>query len=72
VRDRVNHQAFGIDWYTDDADAERSEQKNRRRIARIFNGDPIAGRKQDAGQQIESLLRAGGDDDIVGGCLDAT
>ena len=39
-------------------------------VARVLHGDPVAGTEQQSGNQIEALLRADGDEDLVGFRLD--
>lgn len=62
---RINDQPLTIDWYADHANAQRLEQPPRRAVARIFDGNSIARRQQDACQDIERLLCTVRDNDVV-------
>ena len=72
ARQSVYKDSFLIDWHTLDQRPERFEQKTGRQITRIFNRNQVARPQEGAGYEIESLLRATGDRDVVSGSLDAS
>ena len=63
----IHDKAFRVDGDGDQLRAGRSESRPQRRIARFFNGyRGLPGRHQYPRNQVEGLLGAGGDDNIVG------
>src|SRR5262245_9675805 len=51
--------------------AERPEDLHRARVRRLLDGDEVARIDQRAGDQVEPLLRAVDDEDLIGPCLEA-
>jgi hypothetical protein len=66
-RDSIHDEAFGVDRYRGDLCTVRLERGAQRRVARILERNRRAsGRRQHAREQVEGLLCAGGDHDVLG------
>ena len=63
---RGDVEAFAVHRHADDLGAVRREEQLRQPVAGLLDGDPVARLEQHAAQQVERLLRALGDEHVVG------
>ena len=61
----LDDQALGVDRHRTNVGPERGAELADRRIARILDGDDVARLHQQANGEIDGLLSAGRDDDLV-------
>jgi hypothetical protein len=64
-RQRVHDDALGVDRHADDVGAAQPGEVAESWVARILDGDDVAGPDQRGQHEVERLLGAGGDDDPV-------
>ena len=65
-RQPAHPESFAVDWNGDDPRPRGGQDVAQWRITRFLDGDGcLAGRYQDACEQVESLLRARGDHDFL-------
>ena len=68
VGQSVGHEALGVDGHAHHPRAVRGEHPAHRPVAGVLHGDPLARFEQDPGDQVDRLLAAAGDEDVVGHC----
>ncbi len=71
VGDGVDDDALVIDGHALYARAEGREEHAGQRVARVFDGDAITGPQHGAGNDVDGLLGAGGDQNVLCRGLDA-
>ena len=70
-RDLVDEDALVVDGHRGDLHAHGPPEVPDRGVARLLDRDVVAGSEQDPGHEVDGLLGAGGDDQVLGRCLDA-
>jgi hypothetical protein len=67
----VDDEAVAIDGDANYASTQRLEEEAGRYVARIFDGNPVAGYEEHASNDVDCLLGAVGDDDVLDRCVHA-
>ena len=68
--ERIHAHALAVERYADGMYGELRQPGQRAVIGVALDDDRVAGRKQDAFDEIEGLQRAGGDEDLIGSAAD--
>ena len=68
---RLGDHALGVHVDVDDLGLERPEDDHRGDVAGPFGQHDVAGVEEELGDQLERVLRSGGDDDVVDARVDA-